>query len=43
MGVVPIELVEEISETWLDQNRQRIFDDIEKISNCARARSFGSL
>ncbi|HEY8007680.1 MAG TPA: hypothetical protein VIE66_13010 [Methylocella sp.] len=42
-GVVTIELVEVISEKWLSENRQLIFDQMGKIQRCARARNYHSL
>ncbi len=42
-GLVPIELMEVISEKWLDENRQLIRDQMEKIPQCAKARGYKSL
>jgi hypothetical protein len=42
-GVVITELVEVISEKWLDENRQLILDQMKKIPQCAKARGYKSL
>ena len=39
-GGVPIEFVDVVSEQWLDQKRQLIFDQIEKIPQCAKMRGY---
>ena len=42
-GVVPIELIEVISGKWLDENRQLIRDQMNKILQCAKARGYQAL
>jgi hypothetical protein len=39
-GLVPIELMEVLSENWLDEKRTLIRDQMEKIRQCAKARGY---
>jgi hypothetical protein len=41
-GMAPVELVQVISEKWLDDSRVLIFERFEKISRCASARGYKS-